>query len=434
MSSNTLRGIGQEEEGEGRADTAAAAGVDNNQGEGSNSRARTDSAGSGGSGTSGSSDPFKAARALDAPVPGTRSLDASVPDATPSLDAKIPALASTLLGLAAPSLEAGGRGKGTVQGRDIHLPAEVNRAAGVHAVTDGIVATASATPELIVDSEPTLADPVRAATIAQTTADPASVFRADLNSHAPWYDQEPVGAHVYEDEKPSIVGRVAIGVAVAAGLSVVLFAIIRMNIQNSAADSAAPFASRPYKSTELVPPPARPALDPTAHTLAPPTATGAAVPVRGLRLDPPTDVRDRPKSPDSHGSTSPQLLGDEPNASSRVAGHLVAPPHATPPVRPAASGAAAKPIVRAVLAPRPNGSGEAASSAALARPPVAPAATAGQAPIGLAATPGPAGPPAIKEPPTLPAPSPAPSRTTASEKARVKAAYDPDSTLPLNVD
>ena len=177
MSSNTLRGIGQEEEGEGGTDTAASAAAVDNQGGGGDNRARTDRAGSSaessGSGTSGSSEPFKA-RALDAPVPGTRSLDASVPDATPSLDAKIPGLATTLMGLAAPSLETGGRGKGTVQGRDIHLPAEVNRTAGVHAVADGLVATASATPQLIVDSEPTLADPVRAATIAQATADPAS--------------------------------------------------------------------------------------------------------------------------------------------------------------------------------------------------------------------------------------------------------------------
>src|SRR5438128_1486933 len=43
-------------------------------------------------------------RSLDSTVPGARSLDSSVPGAPASLDAKVPNLAATLIGVAAPAL------------------------------------------------------------------------------------------------------------------------------------------------------------------------------------------------------------------------------------------------------------------------------------------------------------------------------------------
>ena len=112
MSSNTLRGIGREGEGDGEGrdapkpagggEAAEKAGGPRG-GRGAESETNRGSAARGDDLARSSADASKA-QALDTPVPGTRSLDASVPEAQPSLDAKVPGLAATLLGVRAPEL------------------------------------------------------------------------------------------------------------------------------------------------------------------------------------------------------------------------------------------------------------------------------------------------------------------------------------------
>ena len=85
-------------------------------------------------------------------------------------------------------------------------------------------------------SEPTRANPVRTAVLAQEVNSRGAALggrdthTVDSNSHGPWYEQDPTGGHDIfdEEEKPSVVGRAAIGVAVAAILSVVVFGVLRM--------------------------------------------------------------------------------------------------------------------------------------------------------------------------------------------------------------
>ena len=105
-------------------------------------------------------------------------------------------------------------------------------------------------PQPIEHSEPTRADPLRTAVLVQEANERAGLSRGqtrpvDSNSHGPWYDQDPTGGHeVYEDEKPSVVGRAAIGVAMAAGLSVVVFAVLRMTASSG--------RGRPQAASRLV--------------------------------------------------------------------------------------------------------------------------------------------------------------------------------------
>ncbi len=431
MSSNTLRGIGQEGDGEG--DGRDASGPEGSGraaenaggprgGEAADGEAKPDSAGHGGDRASSSAEAHMA-RTLDAPVPGTRSLDASVPDVQPSLDAKIPALAATLMGVTAASLgvasqlpgvaalsnSAGGRDKGTVHGRDIHLPVEAQRVAGVRAVTGIVVGDGGATPELIDRSEPTLADPVRTAASAQATFDHPLGHQADLNGHAPWYEQEPVGAHVYEEEKPSFLGRAAIGVAVAAGVSVVLFAIVRLYAQNGASDEPeTPRSPLSYKSAAL------PAPLPTAASAQPVresttgTAPPSAVDETHTIANPPTPVN----VPRAEASASP-------------GNHATAPTRARPPARGGILPQATGPTSHAPSAPRSGSSTQWPSPnttpalPATAPPPIMPTLQTANAASAM---------------PKSPLEAPTPSVPVRAASPRAKPIYDPDSTLPLNVE
>ena len=431
MSSNTLRGIGQEGDGEGESRDASGPATSGRAGENAggprggqaaDGEAKAGSAGYGGD-LADSSAEAHMVRTLDALVPGTRSLDVSVPGAQPSLDAKIPALAATLMGVTAASLgvasqlpgvvalssSAGGRDKGTVQGRDIHLPAEAQRVAGVRAVTGIVVGDSGATPELIERSEPTLADPVKTAAVAQATIDHAASHQADLNSHTPWYEQEPVGAHVYEEEKPSFLGRAAIGVAVAAGVSVVLFAIVRLYAQNSATDEQeTPRSPLSYKSAAL-PPPVPPA--PSAQPV-PDSTTGNA---------PPSAVDE------AHTTANPTTTSNVPRAeaSASPGNHATAPPRARPPARGGILPQATGPTSHAPPAPRSGSStqwpspGATPALPATVPPPILPTLQTANAASAM--------PKSLSEAPT-------PSAPIRAASPRAKPIYDPDSTLPLNVE
>jgi hypothetical protein len=150
MSSNTLRGVGQEGDGgdgkgerEGQTTPRSDAGVQPGGGHGAGP---ADSAAE--AGAAERMPELRKIRSLDSTVPGTRSLDSSVPEAQPSLDGRVPSMAATMLGMTAPNIPkreatarpagAGTAGSrepaGTVQGRDVHLPVELQRRAGVIAV------------------------------------------------------------------------------------------------------------------------------------------------------------------------------------------------------------------------------------------------------------------------------------------------------------
>ena len=133
-----------------------------------------------------------------------------------------------MLGMTAPSIpkreaavRTGGSREpaGTVQGRDVHLPVELQRRAGVIAVPGSSLPTHhDATPDpSTVPNRPSR--PIRSALPHGSR---------DLISHGPWYEQEPAGADAVRRSKRNLIGRVAIGAAIAASLSVVLFAIVRV--------------------------------------------------------------------------------------------------------------------------------------------------------------------------------------------------------------
>lgn len=297
MSSNTLRGIGQE--GDRQKDDDAESHTD----DGGPAEERGDGAARGASGTEpgmpSAPGPFPDIQklwSLDSTVPGTRSLDSSVPHAEPSLDGRVPNLSATLLGVSAPVVVAG-RLAGTVQGRDVHLPAEEwARAAKSHAIAGALVETTpphSPTPQPITDSEPTIAEPiavpVRSSPTIKTTADGFAhdAPHSGLGRDAPWYDQDLDNHRTYEGRRTNVLGRVAIGAAMAAALAVVLFAIVRFNISNGSADESdqagkAGFTPRPIgRSSPISPPPA---------TLpeSPPTPGEPAVP-QAVETDPMVD-------------------------------------------------------------------------------------------------------------------------------------------------
>ncbi|MEP6653734.1 MAG: hypothetical protein ABJA82_10265 [Myxococcales bacterium] len=431
MSSNTLRGIGQEEDGDTNA-TASGKGV-----------AKAAAAPTGPAGTAiveatTVGDTVPTAGDLTERIPEPQklaSLDSSVPDARSSLDAKVPHLAATLMGVMAPQVNTGNREKGTVQGRDVHLPAESQRLAGVRTVADDVSAPGSgATPQLIERSEPTRADPVRTAVLAHAANDRAGALRGqtravDSNSHGPWYDQDPTGGNdVYEDEKPSVVGRAAIGVAVAAGLSVVVFAVLRMTANSEDGDRRPPPVV--YEPSSLS---ARPA----------------------------------PPAPTSSAAIPETYLPDGKPSAAAAPGHAPAPTEA-----PAATGGPARPREPAGSV-RPAATGAGAGSGSTGRPTVVRVGPGGAHSGSRAVTPARAGaaddfsrvgtsspggavisaPPASHIAGTAPsspsfpsshslapsdvaAPTPPPSKPAASsgtDKVRGKS-YDPDSTLPLNLD
>ena len=169
-------------------------------------------------------------------------------------------------------------GAGTVQGRDVHLPVELQRRAGVIAMPgSSLPAHHDAAPKSVEHSEPTIADPVR-----------APHGTRDVMSHGPWYEQEPAGAEAFDDPKPNLIGRVAIGAAIAASLSVVLFAIVRVRAQNAAQEADAPQVEAPLVQRGLPGTSASaetPPAPPTAGTPSPPPYPGglpADQPARSL--------------------------------------------------------------------------------------------------------------------------------------------------------
>src|SRR3569623_3561365 len=138
-------------------------------------------------------------RSLESTVPGTRSLDSSVPGAAPSLDARVsrvpPPLSAPLIGMPAPkfaALEAarkaaatpapapiqparaplgataGRRDLGTAAGHDVHLPPELQRAASVR---PGAAAQSGGTPRGILAAGLTSEASTRAETSPEAGAE-----------------------------------------------------------------------------------------------------------------------------------------------------------------------------------------------------------------------------------------------------------------------
>ncbi len=430
MSSNTLRGIGQEGDdgGEGKGKSPKQGDSASASASASARKVRPEQDDEGGR-LLDKLQQLRGVRSLDSTIPGTRSLDSSVPGGQPSLDAKVPTLAATLMGLAVPLINS--REQGTVQGRDVHLPVETQRVAGML----GIVGSRDAIPDPVEHSERTVADPVRTAVLAHSEAESIhgnARGQPDLSSHAPWYDQEPVGGDVYDDPRPNFMGRVAIGVAAAAGISVVLFASARLrNLDNAAeqAEQAAEVQERPAVSAPNRVP------TPTALPMPPPLTGTPGNPLP--EPTPGTDVR----------SVEPVPGFENRPAVSRFAGMRAGRPAAgaagvTGPMSPmAAAGQGATPPKGARVQ---SGSGTPATSQMAAPASSAPNTTVSAAPPVVTATPStsptaPAHPlaqaAAEAEPPP---PSPAPAAPTpAAPKhpaSRGKPTYDPDSTLPLNLD
>ncbi|MEO5767562.1 MAG: hypothetical protein ABIS92_04370 [Polyangia bacterium] len=428
MTSNTLRGIGQEEEGDTNAATS---------GKGVAKPAATP-AGPAGTAiveTTAVGDTVPTAGDLTERIPQQQmraSLDSSVPDARSSLDAKVPHLAATLMGVTAPQVNAGTREKGTVHGRDVHLPAESHRlAGGARTVADDVSAPGSvATPQLIEHSEPTRADPVRTAVLVQEANDRAGAPRGqtravDSNSHGPWYDQDPTGGHdVYEKEKPSVVGRAAIGVAVAAGLSVAVFAVLRVTANTEDGDRRPPPVV--YEPSSLS---ARPApRTPTSSEATPATrildGKPSAAATNPDQAPAPTETPAATGGParprDPTGFARPAAAGTGPSAGSTGRPTVVRVGPAS-----ARSGARAATPARPGAADDFSRAGTSSPGSAVISAPPASHMAAGTAP------PVPSLAPSDVAVPTPPASKPA--ATGGSDKARGKS-YDPDSTLPLNLD
>ena len=450
MSSNTLRGIGQDEGGDN--DVTPPTGKDKDKDAGAPLANGVDGgvvAGApGGDATERTEDgsahltergqervsDLRIIRSLDSTVPGTRSLDSSVPEARPPLDAKVPALASTLLGVAAPIVSRGDREKGTVQGRDVHLPVEAQRVAGIHsAVAPAVGANLhlEAAPHPIDRSEPTLADPVRTAALAHVAGTAEGVrghAHADLNSHGPWYDQDPTGGQdVYEDRKPSVLGKVAIGVAVAAGLSVIVFAILRLasaddrDTRPAAAVDPYGFPANPTSPSS----PSSPSSPPSRTPAALPVGATGSVPLEGSSAqdDLPPQGLGAPSGDGSLNIDSPEGLTARrrkpPMAATRP-GAGSKPGVAAAPGKAAGHGVVAAPGPTAAAAPLSN---ELATPSLTTPPPLAGATTeqSNSANSANSANTAPASPP------------PGSAKPAASDKPRGKN-YDPDSTLPLNID
>ena len=248
-------------------------------------------------------------RSLDSTVPGTRSLDSSVPGAAPSLDARIsrvtPPLSATLIGMPAPkfaALEAarkatpapapiqpargplgtgsGRRDHGTAAGHDVHLPPELQRAAGVQPASS--TGPADGTPRVILAAGLTDQAPKAAPASAVPAAEaPRAGDELALGAHNPWYDQLPSAEEVYEDAKPNLVARIAVGVAAAAVLAVLVIAFVRHGSAEPSAEVAPPTPSPSVPggrvTSPLPPPPAGEAPAPVATAPTPP-APAAAVP------------------------------------------------------------------------------------------------------------------------------------------------------------
>ena len=427
MSSNTLRGVGQDGDGsdgkgesEGRKSLGSDSGVQ--------------------AGGPGPTDPTTAAgatdrmpelrniRSLDSTVPGTRSLDSSVPDAEPSLDGRVPSLAATMLGMTAPSIpkrDAPARAPGfrepagTVQGRDVHLPVELQRRAGVIAVPGSSLPTHhDAAPEPVDRSEPTIADPVR-----------APHGTRDLISHGPWYEQDPAGADAYDEPKPNLIGRVAIGAAIAASLSVVLFAIVRVRAQNAAQEAEA---------LQVSPPLLREAPSPRPIAETPPTAVPSPPPYpAGLPPEPGAEpsAAEAATEPSTAIQARPSRTGDKGSPPARATGGVPAPNRPRPlPARAGAAASASANKVEALPANlfRPKALGDSEPSVATTPPPIEGAS---------AAVPPPAAGSPLSPPAELTPAQPGAARPgTAGEvpgpgaHTRGKKTDDPDSTLPLNID
>lgn len=397
----------------------------------------------------GTREPAQAA-SLDAPVPGTGSLDGSVPDSRPSLDGKTPSLAVTLIGIPPPSLvkKLAARDQGTMQGRDVHLPTDLQRLASVRpvagpsppAAASADRSAAAPPPAHAADSPPDHAsearpksekfDPARTVRIASPLAEGTYIHghaheQVDVSSHSPWYDQEPHGDDNFDDPAPNLLGRVAIGAAVAAALAVVLFAVVRLHGQGIAEDEAEvkPLAAPvPIVSHDSPPPPGA-APDPAAASTSP-SALPASEPLPG----------DLP-------SRLPATGAPETAPAAGLRGSDLEPFPDLPPI--AAPGS------------RTNQPGSANPVSAQAKRKLTPAAASASSPRPSTSMPGanPSRPfsadptfssvpsavsPARSEPTESVAPAPPSSsnvgRPAGTDKPRGKANYDPDSTLPLNLE
>lgn len=417
MSSNTLRGIGQEADGDGEGDGVATPPLPGTSAVGT--PPATAAAGEPAGKLTDRMQEIRGIRSLDSTIPGTRSLDASVPDARPSLDGKIPALAATLMGVAPPVVGSGSREKGTVQGRDVHLPGESRRVAEAREVADAVPPQVGTTTISL--DRPVFADKVNTSGVSEGTNLGDSGRRDLNNSHGPWYEEDPTGGHpVYEEQGASIMGRAAIGVAVAAVVSVLVFAVIRVNGAPSGAEKGAATSTPPLPAPGAAPeptgtPPAAPSTpvptDPTqaAASAATPVPSGTAEPTAATAPVPPLP------SPEANDTVSRETRVKTPESGSEKRGAATGPParaarsvaRISPPIRPAAISPDSTPVsaIPPGITPPP-----------LVRP----------TPDGWPATNSMA--PAV---PVAPAGAKAPGTP---DRPRGKGAYDPDSTLPLNID
>jgi hypothetical protein len=450
MSSNTLRGVGQEGDG-GGSEGEQPPGPDDPKPAAPESIAASGAP----SGAAERMPELRKIRSLDSTVPGTRSLDASVPEAQPSLDAKVPSLAVTMMGMTANSIpgrdgaragapnrpkdgdgsarDGAARVPGTVQGRDVHLPVEMQRRAGVISVP-GMVPPAhlEAAPASVDYSEPTIAEPAR-------------VDHAGPNviSHGPWYEQEPLGSGDYDDPRPSLIGRVAIGAAVAASLAVVLFAIVRVRAQGAAqeAESTQALSPQPAATPAPAPTPTTIPEEQTAKAADPVIDWGDPVPgpsARAAGAEGATRTANTTANTTANGARPPQQQAVSPaptRSTPDTSGHASRPITAGTPKKFSTNGASPLPPnlfrPKALGEPEPTRPPRAEGSAATSFPTVPP-------PVDLTS------PGALSGPGSS---SSAASAGTSSDdrgtgdpsakgtaKARPKKTDDPDSTLPLNLD
>lgn len=412
----------------------------------------------GGGGGGNAEDAPSSGPSQDVPSPGSASLDSGVSVALPSRegareasgDGKVPAMVSTLFGNAPTDpLPGKAREQGTVQRRDVGRPVEVLRRAGAHQVAEMPAADAAA-PRRVVPAAASPAEPGQLAVIPMPTHSLAD--RPPQTTRLPPIDRELEGGYddppegdAHEDPEHSFLGRAAMGVAVAAGMSIVLFLIIRLYVQNGPGASGER-RSRPAAYTAGSAArawPARPSptpLDPYA-----PASDRASLPP-----SPPPGPRDDPRNLPSDWQTSPEgsLPGELPEISPEPAPNL--PPNQVQRIGAStADGSGSRnrsglrggtpvpaknPTARMAEPPRPRPVSIESTRAVLGQPPAAPAGPISN-PGSTAAQPSARNP--ILEPPPLSAPG---SRSGAAPPAAAGApgsrrgGYDPDSTLPLNLE
>ena len=349
-------------------------------------------------------------------VPSSFSTTAETPGPVPVVSQVAATVASPVVATGSVVTTPSIREKGTSLGRDIHLPSHLQRAADDHV----IVPTVESTALVVRAGEPAYADARGGNERVSTPSEHG------LDSHMPWYDQAPRAEDVFEEPRKNRFTR-PIGIGVGLILAVASFFAIRIRptstptppVPEEATSAAVPSLAPkpPALPTKVVLPEVTVPVPPTTTILEPATRV-AREPVRGAEPSvaaPPSAVTTAPSdsprqvraqgSNEGHGlRTTESTLADKKSSSASTVVDANERKHAGSP------DASLKPESRK----RTN-----------------PVGGLADLPSGRLGEPVPSDKAEKTAPPAVGA---APADTTKGTPPKGKVTYDPDSTLPLNLD